>query len=169
MDAVHEADEPLDIGVCSQHNRVFECYCTQCYWYYSSHSAWSAPRVSCSMPTVAMLSRKSKREPRIWEAESIAQLRRGRWSSKRLRVCSLIFAMPSLPLRKTPRTCSRSQRNSSTSLSLRSRQGRPVFLRNFEDTSRSRSSLLIKMRKIGCRNRRSHRRSWSYRPRCILI
>ena len=32
MDSVREADEPLDIGVCTQHNRVFECYCTQCYW-----------------------------------------------------------------------------------------------------------------------------------------
>lgn len=31
MDAVHEADEPVDIGVCNTHNRVFECYCTQCY------------------------------------------------------------------------------------------------------------------------------------------
>lgn len=39
MDAVHEAEEPLDIGVCTQHNRVFECYCTQCYWYAPVHSA----------------------------------------------------------------------------------------------------------------------------------
>lgn len=33
MDSVHEADEPGDIGVCHEHNRVFECYCNQCYWY----------------------------------------------------------------------------------------------------------------------------------------
>lgn len=33
MDAVHEAEEPMDIGVCAAHNRVFECYCTQCFWY----------------------------------------------------------------------------------------------------------------------------------------
>ena len=39
MDAVHEAEEPMDIGVCNQHNRVFECYCTQCYWYPSSYPA----------------------------------------------------------------------------------------------------------------------------------
>jgi hypothetical protein len=32
MDAVNEAEEPIDIGVCNQHNRVFECYCSQCYW-----------------------------------------------------------------------------------------------------------------------------------------
>jgi hypothetical protein len=33
MDSVHEADEPADIGVCNEHNRVYECYCTQCYTY----------------------------------------------------------------------------------------------------------------------------------------
>ena len=33
MDAVHEAEEPIDIGVCSLHNRVFEFYCIPRNWY----------------------------------------------------------------------------------------------------------------------------------------
>ena len=33
MNSVDEAEETLDIGVCNEHNRVFECYCTQCFWY----------------------------------------------------------------------------------------------------------------------------------------
>ena len=37
MDSVHEADEPGDVGICHEHNRVFECYCNNCYWYFISH------------------------------------------------------------------------------------------------------------------------------------
>lgn len=38
MDSVHEADEPGDVGICHEHNRVFECYCNNCYWYLCVYS-----------------------------------------------------------------------------------------------------------------------------------
>ena len=34
MHAVYESEEPHDIGVCPEHNRVFECYSLQSYKYF---------------------------------------------------------------------------------------------------------------------------------------
>lgn len=41
MDSVKEKDteELLDIGVCPSHNRLYECYCTDCFWFVSPNPA----------------------------------------------------------------------------------------------------------------------------------
>ena len=47
MDAVNESEEPMDVGVCHDHNRVYECYCTICYWYIYFYLSMICP--SCLM------------------------------------------------------------------------------------------------------------------------
>lgn len=75
MDLVHEAEEPGDIGVCHDHNRVFECYCNQCYWYCCVLIlVWFALHVLCSVIIKVMMFVRYKKDQKIWEMLSMAQL-----------------------------------------------------------------------------------------------